>query len=69
MYETVQMLILHPENPIPVLLDYAIAVAGSRRQTIMIKDHHMPSQDPDETGCLKRARRHRHARSADAQHH
>ena len=32
------------ENPIAILLDYAVAVAGSRCQTIVIEDENMPAQ-------------------------
>jgi len=69
MYANVQTLILHPENPISVLLDYAIAVTRSGCQTIVIKDQDVPAQNSDETARLKRAGRHRDTRSANAQHH
>jgi len=69
MYANVQTLILHPENPISVLLDYAIAVTRCGSQTIVIKDQDVPAQNSDETARLKRAGRHRDTRSANAQHH
>ena len=47
-----------PENSISILLDDAVAVASSSRQTIVIEDENMAAQYPDETGRLKRAGRH-----------